>query len=57
MSYGSQHITKQILSDLEEINQKSKSDLLAPIASGIKASTADPNLPAVPVIKIELLIK
>jgi dTDP-glucose 4,6-dehydratase len=28
MSYGSQHITKQILSDLEEINQKSKSDLL-----------------------------
>ena len=27
MSYGSQHITKQILSDLEEINQKSKSDL------------------------------
>ena len=27
MSYGSQHITKQILSDLEEINQKSKSGL------------------------------
>jgi hypothetical protein len=36
---------------------KSKSALVAPIASGIKASTADPNLPAAPVINIEILIK
>ena len=27
MSYGPQHITSQILSDLEEINQSSASDL------------------------------
>jgi hypothetical protein len=36
---------------------KSKSALVAPIASGINERTADPNLPAAPVVKIELLIR
>jgi hypothetical protein len=36
---------------------KSKSALVAPIALGINERTVEPNLPAAPVIKIELLIK